>query len=290
MIDFLVGVDGGGTGTRARLAHLDGTEIAQGRSGPSGLAHGVARAWAAVDEAIADAFAAAAIPRPPRAAIGVGLGIAGAHNRQWAADFAAADPGYGALVADTDAMSTLLGAFGGGPGAILAVGTGSVGLALFPDGRQREVGGWGFPSGDEGSGAWIGLRAVNHGQQMMDGRKRSTDFGRAVLDACGGSRDGLYAWLARANQTGYASLAPLVVSHAATDEAARNILVEAGRQIEAMAQALDPSAEMPFALCGGLCAPLRPYLPSRLAARSVAPRGDSASGALRMIERHVKRG
>jgi hypothetical protein len=40
--------------------------------------------------------------------------------------------------------------------------------------------------------------------------------------------------------------------------------------------------------CGGLGAPLRPFLPPDLLARSVAPRGDAASGALRMIALHLK--
>ncbi|MFZ3287574.1 MAG: ATPase, partial [Telluria sp.] len=44
MIEYLIGVDGGGTGTRVRLARADGTELAQGSGGPSGLAHGIGNA------------------------------------------------------------------------------------------------------------------------------------------------------------------------------------------------------------------------------------------------------
>jgi glucosamine kinase len=56
-----------------------------------------------------------------------------------------------------------------------------------------------------------------------------------------------------------------------------------------MAAALDPSGTLPVALCGGLGEPLRRYLPGALLARVTAPQGDSANGALRLIEQHLKK-
>ena len=41
---YAIGIDGGGTGTRAVLADLQGRELAQGRGGPSGLGLGIERA------------------------------------------------------------------------------------------------------------------------------------------------------------------------------------------------------------------------------------------------------
>jgi glucosamine kinase len=288
MIEYLIGVDGGGTGTRVRLARADGTELAQGQGGPSALAHGVANAWAAVEAAIAQAFAAAGLVPAPRSALAIGLGLAGVHNKQRAAQFAAADPGYGAFALETDAFTTLIGAHRGAPGAIVAIGTGSVGEALLPGGARREVGGWGFPAGDEASGAWMGLRAVNHIEQVIDARLPSSPFAQALVNACGGTRDAILVWLGQVTQTDYASLAPIVFEHAASDSVARALLTEAGAHVASIAAALDPSGQLPLALCGGLGAPLLPYLPPTLAARAVAPHGDAASGALRMIELHVK--
>lgn len=287
MIEYLIGVDGGGTATRVRLARADGTELAQGRGGPSGLAHGIGKAWAAVGQAVAQAFAAAGLsPTPERSAIG--LGMAGVHNKQWAAQFSAANPGYAAMLLETDGFTTLMGAHAGQPGAIVAIGTGSVGHALLENGEQREVGGWGFPAGDEASGAWIGLRAINHIEKAIDGRAPSSPFALALIEACGGARDAIQLWLGQATQTSYAALAPIVVEHAASDSVARGLLADAGREVAAIAAALDPSGRLPLALCGGLGAPLRAWLPPDLLERSVAPQGDAASGALRMIARHVK--
>jgi glucosamine kinase len=288
MIEYFIGVDGGGTGTRVRLAAADGAELAQAQSGPSGLAHGIANAWQSIGDAVAKAFAAAGIDQPPPGAMAIGLGLAGVHNKLWAVQFTAANPGYAALRLETDGYTTLIGAHGGEPGTIVAIGTGSVGQALLPSGEGREVGGWGFPAGDEASGGWIGLRAINHIEQVIDGRKPASAFAQAVIDACGGSRDAIQLWLGQATQTSYAQLAPIVIAHAQADDTARGLLVDAGREVAAIAHALDPSGTLPLALCGGLGAPLRAYLPPELLARSRAPRGDAASGALRMIEQHVR--
>lgn len=288
MIEYLIGVDGGGTNTRIRLALPDGTELAQGRGGPSGLSLGIAQAWQAIDDAVGQAFAAIGIARPANGKVAIGLGMAGVHNKAWAAAFAQANPGYAVLRLENDGYSTLIGAHNGNPGTIVAIGTGSVGQALLADGTQREVGGWGFPSGDEAGGGWIGLRAINHIEQVIDGRKPGSAFAQELIEACGGGRDAIQVWLAQATQTSYASLAPIVIAHAPTDSTAHGFLVDAALEVASIARALDPSGALPLALCGGLGAPLRPYLPAELLARSVTPYGDSASGALRMIAKHLK--
>jgi glucosamine kinase len=289
MIDYLIGVDGGGTGTRVRIARFTPggcVELAQGASGPSGLGLGIARAWASVQDAVVQAFATAGIGMPSLDRLAIGLGLAGVHNRQWAQEFDDANPGYAALRLETDAFTTLLGAHGGNPGAIVAIGTGSVGEVLLPDGTRREVGGWGFPAGDEASGGWIGLAAINHIEQVLDGRRVHSAFAAAVVNACGGNRAAIQVWLGHATQTTYAALAPLVLRHA-DDPAARDILTRAGEEAAAIARALDPDGGLPLALCGGLGSALRDWLPPALAARARAPEGDSARGALRMIELHI---
>lgn len=287
MIEYIIGVDGGGSGTRVRLARPDGQELAQGHSGPSGLAHGIAHAWAAVAQAVALAFREAGLAQPPLQHMAIGLGLAGVHNRQWAASFIEHHPGYAHVALESDALTTLLGAHGGQAGAIVAIGTGSVGEVLHADGSRREVGGWGFPSGDEAGGAWIGMRAVNHAQQTVDGRVPASDFSTAIVNACGGHRDAMQAWLAAATQTTYAQLARVVLDHAASDAMAHGLLTEAGRQVALIAAALDPHGSLPVALCGGLAAPLRAWLPDALLQKVVPAQGDSAAGALRLVRQRL---
>lgn len=288
MIEFLLGVDGGGSGTRVRLARPDGSLLAEGSAGPSGLLHGIQNAWAAVESAAAQAFAAAGLSVPPRSGVAVGLGLAGVHNRQWAANFVSANPGYAAVALETDAYTTVLGAHDGRPGAIIALGTGSVGEILNADGTRHEVGGWGFPAGDEAGGAWIGMKAINHIQQVIDRRAQGSAFADAVIEACGGSRDRIQVWLASASQTNYAQLARIVLQHGGSNATAHAILSEAGYQVALIAKALDPAGTLPIALCGGLGEPLRPYLPPELLQRIVPPHGDSAAGGLKLIQQLLK--
>ena len=288
MIEFFIGVDGGGSGTRVRLVRADGSPLGEGSAGPSGLMHGIDKAWRAVEDAAAQAFRAAGLDVPARSSVAIGLGLAGVHNKEWAAAFVAANPGYACVALESDGHTTVLGAYGGQAGGIVALGTGSVAEVRLADGSHREVGGWGFPAGDEASGAWMGLRAVNHMQQVMDGRVPGDAFADAVIAACGGHRNAVQVWLASASQTTYAQLARVVLQHGDSNPVAQAILREAGRQCELMADALDSSHTLPIALCGGLAAPLQPWLPPALLARVVPAQGDSAAGALRLIQQRVK--
>ncbi|WP_432240177.1 BadF/BadG/BcrA/BcrD ATPase family protein [Herbaspirillum robiniae] len=297
-IDYLVGVDGGGTKTLVRLARAGAASghgvLAQAAGPGSALRNGAAAAWRAIEATIADAFANAGLPLPSLQQLAVGVGIAGYNVAQWASEFRAAAPAYGALEIANDGVATLLGAHEGRPGAVIAVGTGTIGIASDLDGSQRVVDGWGFPTGDDGSGAWMGMRAVHHAQQALDGRAARGPLTEAVLALCReenaaddarSERDALLDWLALADQAAFARVARQVVAHATGDAAARGILHAAAAEIALMAEALDPARRLPLALCGGLAAALQPYLDARLRQRIVAARSDAADGALLLAQR-----
>lgn len=286
---FLIGVDGGGTGTRIVLADAHGRELAQAASGPSGLGLGVERAWQAIAAGCADAFAQAGAALDWSRCV-LGCGLAGVNNRDWLAAFLAQAPALAGLAVESDAYTTLLGAHGRAYGVIVALGTGSVAAAADrDDGEFRTVSGYGFPSGDEASGAWLGVRAIVHAQHALDGRGPNDDLAQALLAHVGAhDRDELVVWLCEANQTAYASLARIVIAHRAHPFAAR-LLGEAGLQIGKMIAALDPSGALPIALCGGLGAPLREYVPQIYQARLREPLSDSAHGGLQLAQRHAAR-
>ncbi|HHT8833650.1 TPA: BadF/BadG/BcrA/BcrD ATPase family protein [Burkholderia cenocepacia] len=277
---FAIGIDGGGTGTRAVLADRDGRELAQGRGGPSGLGLGIERAWASIGAACADAFTQAGLAFD-WSQCALGCGLAGVNNAAWLAAFRAQAP-LGALAIESDAYTTVVGAHGGAPGLIVALGTGSIAAALDAAGACRIAGGFGFPSGDEASGAWLGVRALAYAQQALDGRVPRDAFATALLAETGArDRDALVQWSCDANQTIYARLAPIVFAHR-THPVARALIAEAGDEIGKMIDALDPQHALPIALCGGLADALAPAVPARHAARLRAPLDDSAHGALRL--------
>ncbi|MBR8156870.1 ATPase [Burkholderia cenocepacia] len=277
---FAIGIDGGGTGTRAVLADRHGCELAQGRGGPSGLGLGIERAWASIGAACADAFTQAGLAFD-WSQCALGCGLAGVNNAAWLAAFRAQAP-LGALAIESDAYTTVVGAHGGAPGLIVALGTGSIAAALDAAGACRIAGGFGFPSGDEASGAWLGVRALAYAQQALDGRVPRDAFATALLAETGAQdRDALVQWSCDANQTIYARLAPIVFAHR-THPVARALIAQAGDEIGKMIDALDPQQALPVALCGGLADALAPAVPARHAARLRAPLDDSAHGALRL--------
>jgi glucosamine kinase len=284
---YLIGVDGGGTGTRAVLADAAGRELGRGEGGPSGLALGVDAAWRAIEAACRAAAAQAGVGFDWHTCV-LGCGLAGVNNPAWLAAFRASAP-LAALAVESDAYTTVLGAHGGGAGVIVALGTGSIAAALDEAGACRLAGGFGFPSGDEASGAWLGLRALAYAQQALDGRAPCDAFARALLAETGvADREQLVVWSCDANQTAYARLAPVVLAHRAHPVAAA-LVAQAGDEIGKMIDALDPAAAWPVALCGGLAVPLADAVPARHRSRLRAPFADSARGALHLAQREAAR-
>ena len=282
---FHIGVDGGGTGTRLRLAEAGGAEIGFGEAGPSALGQGIDQAWRHVLQALDQACACARISRPNLADCAIGLGLSGAAMPEQALAFLSCQPGFAHVVLDNDGFTSVLGAHGGRPGAVLAAGTGTVGEALRQDGTRAMVSGWGWINGDEGSGAWLGLRAMRHAQQALDGRVEPGSLARAIWELAGTQRAELLAWCAAAGQHGHAQLAPLVFEHEAADAVAADLIAEALVELQRLLRALDPAQALQVALTGSIARRLAARFPASDRARFVEPEGDSAAGALLLLWR-----
>lgn len=297
---YLVGIDGGGTGTRVAIARVEtpGVILARADAGPSGLGLGIPQAWRAITHAVDQAFRDASLALDWAACV-VGCGLAGANHLPWREAFLAARPVVWALRLEGDAYTTVLGAHAGAPGVAIALGTGSIGMRLGDDGRLHVVGGFGFPSGDEASGAWLGLRVISHLQKALDGRGPMDSLAMSLREAVGLEQKGLSAdtpmgnwpesdlgaqlltWQISANQTAYATLAPVVVRHADHPVAAA-LLQEAAADVVTMVDALDRDEVLPLALCGSLASVLKTYLPEATRRRVVGAKGDSVCGALQL--------
>ncbi len=284
---YFAGVDGGGTGTRVRLQDAAGRTLGQGEAGPSGLGQGVEQAWRHVQQALQAAFQAAGrVPAVP-GEVALGLGLAGAGVPAQRAAFLQADPGYARCVLDNDGVTQLLGAFGGGPGIVVAAGTGSVAASRDGAGHTRQCGGWGFPVGDEGSGAWLGLRAMAHAHAVLDGRATSSALSDAVFKAAGPDAPALLAWCAGAGARRYAELAPWVFASADNGcRTAQALLQAAADALAALVAALQPAgaaAPWPVVASGSIGTRLAPLWPPALQACLVPAAGDSMDGALLML-------
>lgn len=296
MSALVVGVDAGKTGSRVAV-EIDGVvhAVSHGRGVvPTPRPQGVRQAASAlahvVDAALHDA------DETTRTPTAVGIGMAGVSTLEGGADaLAGALASYwsGASVAvATDSVTAHAGALGGGAGAVLAVGTGSVALGVAADGAMHQVDGWGQWLGDDGSGAWIGREALRAVVRAADGRGPST----ALLAAAArrfAEPAGLPSVLAFESglPTRTASFVPDVVTAAdAGDEVARDILRRAAEAwAEATLAAADAAGAEEAACVGGLAEVEALY---RAWAERVAPRvrvvdahGSALDGALLIARR-----
>ncbi|MDB5861389.1 MAG: gspK [Ramlibacter sp.] len=288
MVDYLIGVDGGGSGTRVLVQRNGGDLVGSGQAGPSALGQGVAKAWRNIEIAVRAAFDQAGLAQPKWSRCALAAGLSGVSHAPLREQFLAADPGLARLEAETDSFTMLLGAHGGRPGAILIAGTGSIAEALRADGSRATVGGWGFPVGDEGSGAWLGLQAVRQGQAALDGRANASPLARRVWMHCGDERESLQSWCTGAGQYEYAQLARAVFDTEEQDPAAAALLQGAVAALEDLALAIDPRGRLPLAASGSIAELLAPRMRPALRGRLVPAQDNAVAGALTLIRRAVR--
>lgn len=262
--EFVIGIDGGGTSTRAALLNLRGELLAIGQSGSSNIDDcGVELAQQNVDLAVAAAAAQAGIAHRPAAA--VFLGMAGVtsdadrdHIRRIARNLnLAPDDRIGV---DHDCRAALAGGLSGRPGIVQIVGTGSSCYGRTADGRSWLAGGRGHLVSDEGSGCWMGLQAIRAAVRAYDGRDPHTPLLEGVLAALhiGGMDDLLNRlYIVGVSRAELAALAPMVVREAVSgDKAAADIVqrgaYDIGELVEAVARKLDMTAAPAVCITGGL--------------------------------------
>jgi glucosamine kinase len=278
---LFLGVDGGGTGCRARLGDWAGAVLGEGVAGPAnirvGLEEGIRSVLDAAGQCLAQAGASFNDP------IVACLALAGASEpREAAAAHAACKQRFRRAIVTTDAHAACVGAHGGEDGGIVIVGTGSIGWAVH-GGRSTRVGGWGFPVSDEGGGAWLGCEAVRRTLWAHDGRAARTPLLRGVSAELGTDPHAIVRWMGTAKPRDFARLAPLVVDHAASaDPAAAEIMRLAAGHIETIAARLANHGAARLALMGGLAAAIAPWLGEEARARLVPPAGDALEGALQI--------
>jgi N-acetylglucosamine kinase-like BadF-type ATPase len=180
----VLGIDAGGTKTVALLADADGRIIGEGRAGAANLqTEGeleVEKILHTVIDRATDGW-----PQPPAA---VCLGMAGVDREDDARIIGGIVRRLGfrshALIVN-DALIALVAGAGASPGVVVISGTGSIAYGLSPHHVAARAGGWGPTLGDEGSGYWIGRRALAAVMRELDQRGPRTALTPLVLQHFG---------------------------------------------------------------------------------------------------------
>jgi glucosamine kinase len=280
IMEIFLGIDAGGTHTRARLASDAGDVLGTGEAGPANTPSGLPQALRAIEEAWSQAVTQAGLTQAELSSIHAGMGIAGLNRRGFLEGLKAHAFPFRTTALASDAAIANLGAHEGRDGAIVAVGTGSVGFARIGE-DTFTIGGYGFPVSDEGSGAELGLRAIRRALWARDGRIAHTPLTQEVLDRFHGSAGEIVDWTARATPTDYAALAPMVLAHAVRGEPNAELIVqEAARRIEAIVRTLLERGAPRCCLVGGMGRPMRDWLAPSIRERLDDPLGDALDGAI----------
>ncbi|GLS29075.1 glucosamine kinase [Mesorhizobium albiziae] len=285
---FYLGVDGGGTGCRARIEDGEGTLLGQGLSGPATTRLGIDEAWASISRAFGAAVGEAGLGASELARTHVGIGLAGIGRKGAMEALQAIPHPFARVTFVSDAVGACLGAHSGQDGAIVIAGTGSIGIG-FVEGKDLRVGGYGFPISDEGSGADLGLKAVQLALRAHDGRHDRSALLAEVMHRFQDDPMEAVAWMDRSTATDYAALAPMVMRHADQGDAAgRRIVQSAAEQIDALVRALFDQGAPRVTLLGGLSSPLEPWLSPDVRRRLKPADGDAVSGAIILAKGHQR--
>ncbi len=261
LFDFCLDI--GGSGTRGALFDHKGNELARAQGPAGALSLGAKRAEAAINDVWQQICAQIELDAGAQKTTRLWAGVAGrglpGRTKELSARLSSflqtrfvAD-GYGALLAATT----------GKPGALISIGTGVAALRLDQKGKTLMLSGWGFPAGDLGGGAWLGLQLCSGITRYIDGVDQSPPLpaflAQELMEQAGRTPQQFMAWQTRAEPNMFAALAPLIVDGAqGGDKFCQTLLEQAAGEIAGLAKALYGGKNGAVYLRGGLAKALYP--------------------------------
>ena len=255
-MQYVVGIDSGGTKTVGLLAEETGKVLAKARGGGANL---VIHGELAVEKVLYQVIEDLESPGPIEA---ICLGMAGVDRSEEKELIEGLLRRLGLrknLRIVNDALIALVAGAPEGMGIVVSAGTGSIAYGVDPSGETARSGGWGYLLGDEGSAFWLGHAPVRQGVRAVDGRGPATSLFERIsqkldLDV----PDGLVKWFydQELSRDRVAKLAS-VVQEAADDGdvAANSLLDQAAQHLARAARAVDRkltfTESYPLVLAGG---------------------------------------
>jgi N-acetylglucosamine kinase-like BadF-type ATPase len=261
MTDWLVGVDAGGTRTRAAALSVEqpGTARRGLAEGANWTVHGPDLCRERIERAVREALPESA---EPAAAC---LCIAGYYppdHAEAAAAWAREIWPAAKVRVEPDVLAAWAGAFGGEPGIVLISGTGSICYGRNTKGEEARAGGWGPLFGDYGSAYDVGVSCLRGLAGLVDGNiTKKTMLAERVMARWPELGSDLRSWLRGVYREGWgreqiAEVATEVVRAAEEgDQRAYSIIAMVTLHLCSLAQAVERrlgEESLPLALQGGL--------------------------------------
>ncbi len=188
MGDYFLGIDGGGSKTRAVVVGARYEVVGRGEAGASnhfavGVPTAARNCALAAQNALTNALSLdAAFDESTVRSWGIGL--AGVRRE---VDAARMRDALGVVCTlpfalETDVVAAHAGAFAGATGIVVSAGTGAITFGADEFGARVYADGWGPILGDEGGGYWIGVEALRATCRSLDGRAHPTPLAPAVME------------------------------------------------------------------------------------------------------------
>ncbi|BAC14511.1 N-acetylglucosamine kinase [Oceanobacillus iheyensis] len=282
-MSYCLGIDGGGSTTTMAISDNRGNIVAHVQGGPSNL-------QATSPDEIKDRFEQLIQKLEMQGGgkvsqiISVFAGIAGTgyeKNRYWMENLLLELlPHVEKKLVLPDMINALYSGTLGESGIVQIAGTGSVTYGINPTGKEVRVGGWGYLFGDEGSGAALGMKALQVSLRYFDGRGEPTILLELLQEHYKtDDPQEIISTIYQTNQVKQevAKIAPLVFQAAIReDQLAKQLIYEAANElalsIETVVNQLYSGEDnpIPVILSGGLFQAelLQTYLKEMLAANS----------------------
>ena len=227
---IVLGIDGGGTNTRAVIARGD-TVLGRATGGSiNRLRVGAGLAESNLRTLLGSVVTAAGVSKIDAASAGVASASMPGIPEWITAVFRDFDIELSEVVGDE--VIALDGAFRGGPGILQIAGTGSNTIGRTASGERECAGGYSSTLGDEGSGYWIGLHGIRQALHAHDRGEKCI-----ILERVGAAwgTPSLEALVDLGNSVpgpDFSALAP-IISRAAEegDQVATRVLLQAAKDL-----------------------------------------------------------
>lgn len=287
---LFIGIDGGGSKCRASIVDADNRVLGTGVAGPANPLHGYAQTIDSIVRSAALALADAKLPPEILSELVAGVGLAGVNMPRLYNEMASWAHPFKKMYLTTDQHSACLGAHRGGDGAVIIAGTGSCGYA-WVNGRSTLLGGHGFPHGDKGSGAWMGMEAVKYLLMALDGLAPESRLKTELLQALEASTaNEVFEKIGGKSSSHYARLAVQVIECAEADDPVAVAIVRDGAAyISALADKLLDLKTPRLSMIGGLAPRLRPWLDCHVVERLAEPLDAPEIGCVYFAQQELAR-
>lgn len=306
MARYYLGVDGGGTNCRIRLADEALNTLADASGGRSNLQiEDGEPAFRSIMDGAREAFAKAGLDFSETANTYACFGMAGGRLPSAREAFGRRNWPFAKVQVYDDIDIARAGAHGGEDGGVIIVGTGSAALAMV-DGQRHQAGGWGFHIGDQMSGAILGRELVRRTVEAEDGILEGSPLTKAVLERLGGTVDAIMDWSFPKDPRGplpaddkgpstllgrapaeYGALVPLFFEYFEKGDAVARELMELQlAEVDKYARWFKARGVTRMAAVGGFGTRLYPLMGARHADFLVPPKHEPLHGALILAQQN----